>query len=217
MQQPTTQLVTENNESKRPEFVRVICPYPVVATGLAHTLAKAGIRYGLKPPSEGVPYCVLLCADDAEGLPETLGHVREENPDALILVFGLRNDPLLAQTALKAGARGFVHPEMRPEQIARALEVACRGEMVAPRELLMFLLGYEDSSAELIELLSARQREILELVAERLTNTQIARRLYLAEPTVKNHLTIAYKLLDVKNRAEAAELVRRYKHDRLRY
>ena len=208
MQQPMTHLST-NNSPTHPEFVRVVCPYPVLAAGLTSTLEKAGIRHGNRPPSEDVPYCVLLCACEAEDLPETLRHVRQESPEALIVVFGLRNDPLLAHTALKASARGFVHAEMTPKQIARALEVVLKGEIVAPRELLPFLLAYEDSLGDLLELLSRRQRETLELAAEGLTNVQIAQRLYLAVPTVKNHLSAAYRLLGVKTRAEASRLVRR--------
>jgi DNA-binding CsgD family transcriptional regulator len=54
-------------------------------------------------------------------------------------------------------------------------------------------------------LLSARQREILELVGEELSNAQIARRLFITESTVKQHLHKAYKILGVRNRREAAK------------
>jgi DNA-binding NarL/FixJ family response regulator len=50
---------------------------------------------------------------------------------------------------------------------------------------------------------------VLDLLAEGLTNAQIAKRLYLAESTVKQHLRAAYKLLGVENRTQAARLVRR--------
>jgi DNA-binding NarL/FixJ family response regulator len=59
-----------------------------------------------------------------------------------------------------------------------------------------------------LEILSFRQRQILELVVEGLSNAEIAGRLYLAESTVKQHLRAAYKLLGVRSRTEAAKLIR---------
>jgi DNA-binding NarL/FixJ family response regulator len=56
--------------------------------------------------------------------------------------------------------------------------------------------------------LSASQREILEHLSEGLTNAQIAKRLFLTESTVKQHLCQAYKALGVSNRTEAAKLIR---------
>ena len=58
-----------------------------------------------------------------------------------------------------------------------------------------------------IHLLSARQREVLELVAEGLPNAQIARRLFITESTVKQHLYKVYRTLGVRNRREAAKFV----------
>jgi len=56
--------------------------------------------------------------------------------------------------------------------------------------------------------LSPRQREILELVVEGPTNAQIAWRLFLSESTIKQHLRLAYKLLGIANRTQAAWLLR---------
>ncbi len=69
------------------------------------------------------------------------------------------------------------------------------------------MLADGESSANL-DILSHRQREILELVVEGFTNAQIAKRLFLSESTVKQHLRATYKLLGVKNRTEAARLIR---------
>jgi DNA-binding CsgD family transcriptional regulator len=65
-------------------------------------------------------------------------------------------------------------------------------------------------------LLSARQQEILELVAKELSNAQIAQRLFVTESTVKQHLYKAYKILGVRNRREAAKrfLFRNYRSGR---
>jgi DNA-binding NarL/FixJ family response regulator len=87
--------------------------------------------------------------------------------------------------------------------------MAAQGKVVAPRELIGYLIDEirVEEPAEL-QILSRRQREILELVAEGLSNREIAERLFVTESTVKQHLRAAYKLLGVSNRAEATELVR---------
>ncbi|MCA1702019.1 MAG: helix-turn-helix transcriptional regulator [Actinobacteria bacterium] len=69
------------------------------------------------------------------------------------------------------------------------------------------MIAREDGSGNLGDL-STRQREILELVAEGLSNGQIAKRLFLTESTIKQHLRGAYKILGVRNRAQAVRLVR---------
>lgn len=188
-------------------FVRVVCPYPLVAAGIGRGLKEAGVRHGTKLPAQDIPHYVMLWADDQEDIPEDVGRVQDENTDATVLVLGLRNDPSLALAALRAGARGYLHAGMTLGQLARALEVVGKGEVVAPRGLLEFLLEDGDASAY-PEALSPRQREILRLVYEGLTNAQIAERLFLTESTIKQHLRAAYKLLGVKNRTEATRIAR---------
>ncbi len=81
--------------------------------------------------------------------------------------------------------------------------------MALPRELLeagVDLLNEQQRAPDL-SALSERRLEILELVAEGLSNAQIAKRLYLSESTVKQHLRGAYKVLGVKNRREASKIV----------
>ena len=132
--------------------------------------------------------------------------LKEENPEATILVFGSGLDLPLARAALRAGARGFIHAGMTPKQLIQAVRVAAEGEIVAPRRLLEYLRNHEERT-DLIAL-KARQREILGLVVEGLSNAEIGNRLHLSESTIKQHLRAAYKALGVKNRTEAAKLIR---------
>jgi DNA-binding NarL/FixJ family response regulator len=189
-------------------LVWVDCPRSVVSAGLVRALEKqATVHQGLKPPRE-VPSCVILCASSHEGLSERVKFYQELSQDAPpIVVFGPQLDLPLARDALLAGASGFVHAEMMPDQLVRALTVAARGELVAPRELLRYVLTKDHSGA--LAALSVRQREILGYVVEGLSNAEIGRRLYLSESTIKQHLRAAYKLLGVSNRTEAANLFRR--------
>ena len=189
-------------------LVWVDCPRSVVSTGLVRALGgQAQVYQGPKPPGEG-PTCIILCVNSYEDLSGRMEFYRELSPNAPpVLVFGPQLDLPVARDALKAGASGFVHAEMTPDQLVRAVAVAAKGELVAPRELLGYILT-EDDPANL-SALSARQREILGFVAEGLSNAEIGRRLFLSESTIKQHLRSAYKVLGVKNRTEAANLFRR--------
>jgi DNA-binding NarL/FixJ family response regulator len=205
-----TDMMREPKDGPKPlGLVWVDCPRSVVSAGLVRALEKrATVHQGLKPPRD-VPSCIILCANSHEGLSERVQFYQESRPDAPppIVVFGPQLDLPLARDALQAGASGFVHAEMMPDQLVRALEVAARGELVAPRELLRYVLA-NDQSGDLAAL-SVRQREILGYVVEGLSNAEIGRRLYLSESTIKQHLRAAYKLLGVSNRTEAANLFRR--------
>jgi DNA-binding NarL/FixJ family response regulator len=189
--------------------VWVECPRSVVRAGLVRALEKqAMVHQGPKPP-EDVPSCVIICANNHEGLSERVKFYREQSPDAPpVVVFGPQLDLPLARDALQAGASGFVHAEMMPDQLLRALTVAAKGELVAPRELLRYVLT-KDYSGDLA-VLSVRQREILGYVVEGLSNAEIGRRLYLSESTIKQHLRAVYKELGVSNRTQAAKLMREH-------
>ena len=181
-------------------------PHSVVSIGLRRTLEeRASVRVGRQNPGDA-PSSVIVCSDDPESVSDSVGYTKEQNPQASILVFGLHEDLPLARAALQAGARGFIHAGMRPEQLIRAVEVAAEGEIVAPRRLLEYLINHEEHTA--LGALTARQREILSLVVEGLSNAEIGRRLYLSESTIKQHLRAAYKALNVSNRTEAAKLIR---------
>lgn len=196
-----------NEDLKALGLVWINCVYPVVSVGLEKALeGRARVYVGREFPEEK-PFLVILCADGVEGISKGIKRAREANPDASILVFGLTIDLPLVKSALQAGARGFIHAAMQPDQITRAVEVAANGELVAPRELLEYLLSDEDPVD--LNTLSARQREVLNLVVEGLSNAEIARRLYLSESTVKQHLRASYKALGVSNRTEATQLLRK--------
>jgi len=203
-------MIFQPKDSTKPlGLVWVDCPHSVMRAGLVRALEKqAMVHQGPKPPGD-VPSCIILCANSHEGLSKRVEFYREQNLDAPpVVVFCPQLDLPLARDALQAGASGFVHAEMMPDQLLRALAVVARGELVAPRELLGYVLT-KDYSGDLAAL-SVRQREILGYVVEGLSNAEIGRRLYLSESTIKQHLRTAYKLLGVSNRTEAAKTMRNH-------
>jgi DNA-binding NarL/FixJ family response regulator len=190
-------------------LVWVVTPsYSITMVGLMKALeGKADVIIGWQSLA-GSPSCVVLYAGGGmeEDWLEGMGRVRELYPGVPLLVFGSQLDLGLASSVLKDGADGFVHAMMHPAQVLRAVEVVQRGELAAPRGLLGHLMSQKENPE--VGELSARQREILELVVEGLSNAQIAGRLYLSESTIKQHLRSAYKVLGVHNRTQAAKTMR---------
>ena len=189
----------------------------VPSLGLEKALgAGSRVHKGHEGPKAEAPSAVICCPDGpvggegGEAVAREVGEILAQAPNAAVLVFAPTPDLRLARAALKAGAVGLLHAGMPPEQILRALSVALRGEVVLPRGLLRLWVGEQRRPGPEIGL-SARQREVLGLVAEGLSNAEIAGRLFLSESTVKQHLRAAYKALGVKNRREAAALWRRWR------
>jgi DNA-binding NarL/FixJ family response regulator len=189
-------------------LVLVLTPsYSITTAGLKEVLeGKADVCIGGESLA-GSPSCVVLYAGRTEeGCLEGMGRIRELYPGVPLLVLGSQLDLALTWAALKNGADGFVHVQMDPAQVVSAVKVVQRGGLAAPRQLLGYYLSQNENPK--IGDLSARQREILEMVEEGLSNAQIAGRLYLSESTIKQHLRAVYKELGVRNRTEAAKTMR---------
>ena len=184
--------------------------YSITMAGLKQVLeGKAEVKIGGESPT-GSPSCVVLYAAGGmeESCLEDMVRIRELYPSVPLLVLGSKLDLGLAWATLKNGADGFVHAQMHPAQVLRAVEVVQKGELAAPRQLLGYFLSQKENPK--IGELSARQQEIMELVVEGLSNAEIAGRLYLSESTIKQHLRAVYKVLGVRNRTEAAKTMREH-------
>ena len=193
------------NGGERLGLVWIDCLYPVVAAGLERALEGRALLHVGQTAPEVPPRCAIFDTSGDEAISEGIERIKEVDPEIPILAFSLHVDLPLARAALRHGARGFIHAGMELDQIARAVEVAVEGEIVAPRKLLEYLIANDDPTE--LDTLTARQSEILQLVAEGLSNAQIAKTLFLSESTVKQHLRAAYKVLGVSDRKEAARLI----------
>ena len=181
--------------------------YSITTAGLKKILeGKAEVHIGGESCA-GSPSCVVLYVGGMEeGWLDSMGRIRELYPGVPLLALGSHLNLALAWATLKNGADGFVHAQMHPAQVLHAVEVVQKGELAAPRQLLRYLLSQNENPK--IGELSARGREVTELVVEGLSNAEIGGRLYLTESTIKQHLRAAYKVLGVRNRTEAAKMMR---------
>ena len=181
----------------------------VVPVGLHAALGAARVHLGRELPAGEEPSAVVCFPGGEEDVAPEVESARALAPDAVVLVFAPAPSLRFARAALGAGAGGLLGARMGPEQVLRAVRAALRGETVLPRGLLSEWVD-EQRPPDLGVVLSARQREILGLLAGGATNAEIAGRLFLSESTVKQHLHAAYKALGVRTRREAAALWRRW-------
>ena len=123
-------------------------------------------------------------------------------PALRILVLGRAESDEQVVDCLLAGAGGFLLRDQSLAEVAAAIEMVARGERVCTPGVMRLLfarlseLGRERKRRQRLEVLdlSAREMEILRLIADGLTNQEIASRLYLSVHTVKNHV---HRILDV--------------------
>jgi DNA-binding NarL/FixJ family response regulator len=122
--------------------------------------------------------------------------------------------------ALRAGASGFLLKDIRPGELVDAIRLTARGDaLLAPSVLSRVLERYLRTTSDpapppSLGNLSAREREVLTLIGQALSNAEIAERLRLSEATVKNHVTAVLRKLNLRDRVQA--VVAAYDHGLVR-
>lgn len=133
-----------------------------------------------------------------------------------MLVLGIRESEHEVVAAAEAGACGYVAHDRSIGDLVAAVERAARGEVVCPPRIVGCLfrrigsLASERGEPAGFAELTAREREVIELVGQGLSNKEIARRLGIRLATVKNHVHNSLGKLGVRRRSAVAALLRRH-------
>ena len=161
------------------------------------------------------PEVVLLDAAP-EAPPQAVRALVASSPDVRILVLGLPEADLDHQVleCVQAGAAGYVTREASLADLVEAVVCAARGEMLCSKSVAGALarslarIAAETESPPADTLLTRREHQIAHLLAEGLSNKEIARDLHIELPTVKNHVHRILGKLQVQRRGEAAARLR---------
>ncbi|WP_257305973.1 response regulator [Geothrix campi] len=129
---------------------------------------------------------------------EAITAIRREDPDARVLVLTTFDGDADIQRALEAGARGYLLKNMRRGTLIEAVRAVAAGQRYLPPATAARLVEGMES-----ERLTARELDVLRLLAQGQRNREIADELGLAEPTVKIHVNNLLRKLQVKDRTEA--------------
>lgn len=140
---------------------------------------------------------------------ETLERMRADHPSVKVILLSVHSDPPFIQSAIALGADGYVLKNGRAAEIVTAIRAVQKGgsyfSPVVAREIVEQLRAPKRPEAEPFSVLSAREREVLHLIADGLSAKEVAARLEISTKTVEAHRTSLMRKLGVR---KATELVR---------
>jgi DNA-binding NarL/FixJ family response regulator len=141
--------------------------------------------------------------------------IRAEHPQTQVVVLTTYAEDADIMTALQAGALGYLTKDAGRAQIAQAIRAAATGQAVLDPDVQRKLLAAASSGLpiradETPNGLTPREIEVLTLIADGLSNREIASRLFLTEATVKSHINRLFAKTGVRDRAQAVQYA--YRH-----
>jgi|SRR5262245_50910500 len=145
---------------------------------------------------------IMMADGDIDGI-ELIRQARERAPQMKAIVLSLYDDTKHVDAALAAGAVAYVIKTAHPDDLRSAIRQAFSHSIYLPGRAATPVAPTPEKKDELADL-TRRELEILRLVAEGHSNSQLARMLWVTEQTVKFHLSNIYRKLDVSNRTEAS-------------
>ncbi|HYB01701.1 MAG TPA: response regulator [Ktedonobacteraceae bacterium] len=210
-------LADQDNASIATTRVLVVDAQAVTRAGLRRLLEGAPdiivvgeARDGVQAVSETMelgPQVIIMDAllPNGQSL-EALRQIKQLNPDTRVLLLSsLDREDYLYET-LRAGADGYVLKDIAANELAEAVRTVARGEILVQPQIagrLISRFGKQSQGNFPQEALTAREQEVLSLLARGLRNKEIAARLIVSERTVNFHLANIYQKLNVSGRTEA--------------
>src|SRR5215467_13220696 len=196
--------IVEDNKTMREGFETLLNRTP----GFQCVCTCATVAEALRRIPKAVPDVVLMDIQlpDSTGV-ECTAKIKELLPAVQIVIVTVYEDSERIFQALRAGACGYLLKRARPEEVIAAIREAHEGGVPMTPEIARKVIGQfasQATTAEQVESLSDREKEVLELVMHGLGNKAIADRLSVTVAAVKWHLQHIYEKLHVHSRTEAA-------------
>ncbi len=138
------------------------------------------------PGMDGIELCAIM---------------KDKYPGIMILGLSTFNQGLYIKKMVENGASGYILKNSAKEELIKAIRAVHEGYIYFSGEVGMALQEYQKSAARELSVLTAREKEILELIAEGYTNPQIAEKIFLSQFTVDSHRKNLLAKLAVKNTA----------------
>lgn len=173
------------------------------AIGLAATLQPHVILMDIRLP-------------DISGL-EVTRRIKADHPNIAVIMLTMHDDEEYVIGAVRAGAAGYMLKDISPKDLVRAIQTVREGGTIIEPGLLRKTLSTlapsgavgADHLPEKVEHLTPREKEVLELLVEGLTNREIGKELFISEQTVKNHVSAIIHKLGASDRTQAAVIALR--------
>ena len=130
--------------------------------------------------------------------------LRDRAPDVPVILFTAYSDRPLLSRGLDSGAKGYVLKEASHDTLLKAIETVAAGQTFVDPALMPAFLGKEQT-----DLLTAREREILQLLADGMSNADVAQKLFISQETVKSHVRHILTKLEADTRTQAVAIALR--------
>jgi DNA-binding NarL/FixJ family response regulator len=206
---PTTVVVVDDH----PMFRAGLRTLVEEADGLAFAGEAADVETLMTVCQEVVPDVVLMDVKlpGLSGI-EATRQLTSTLPHTAVLILTMLEDDTSVFAAIRAGARGYILKGSAPDDILRAIHTVAAGEVIfgsaLARRMGHFFTAGRDGEAHPFPELTSRERDVLELVAEGLSNADIASTLALNEKTVRNNVSNIFAKLLVADRGAAVAKAR---------
>jgi DNA-binding NarL/FixJ family response regulator len=206
----------EANGSPREITCLIVDDHEVVREGLRLSLSRASYIRVIGEASDGEsavalterrrPDVVIMDVrmPGMDGLEATKA-ITEKVPETAVLIFTAYSERSLLSRGLESGAKGYILKEAPHQTLLRAIEKVASGEgYVDPALMPAFLTGKGRD-----EMLTGREREILQLLADGMSNADVAKKLFISQETVKSHVRHILAKLEADTRTHAVAIALR--------
>jgi len=190
------------------QIISVQQDFDVMATGRSASMA-------IQLAEEHLPDMILLdISMEGSGL-VAAKTINQQHPDIKIVMLTVSENENDVLQALESGAKGYILKGVSGSELIQILRNVNTGEPYVTPSLAVMLLSYFRTKnnkliqhQNVIDTLTKRERQVLEEIAKGLSNKAIASNLFLSEKTIKHHVSNIFHKLHVKNRVEAALIMR---------
>ena len=147
---------------------------------------------------------------DMDGV-EATKRILQNSPEQRVVMLTMHADKDLIDQAIKAGAVGYLTKDCSIDEVIDAVRMAANGETALSPQLAKTMLTEvrkidQTAAREEDRLVTKREEEVLQLIADGCSTPEVAQKLYISQKTVKNHLTSIYEKLNARDRTQAVLL-----------
>jgi two-component system, NarL family, response regulator DegU len=138
---------------------------------------------------------------------EATRQIKQNQPAIRIVMLTMHADQEVLASAIRAGASGYLVKDCSTDEIASAVRMAASGETALSPQLAASMLDevrrMDQPATEEERVITRREEEVLQLIADGCSTPEVAEKLYISQKTVKNHLASIYQKLDARDRTQA--------------
>ncbi|MCB1000490.1 MAG: response regulator transcription factor [Ilumatobacteraceae bacterium] len=187
-----------------------------------HTMLRQGLRRSLE--TEGIPVVAeasngeeaIKLALDAKpsvvlmdvSMPQIDGieatrRIMQADARQRVVILTMHIDRDVIERAMKAGAVGYMTKDSTVKEVVLAVKLAANGDRILSPRLAEVMLQEAKNDSGPVSLLSPREEELLQHIADGLATSEVAEKMYISQKTVKNHLASIYDKLQARDRTQA--------------